>query len=212
MDHTENAMERRQPQYIECARALMRDHFDAMPDSFNVRMLANRMPEHKPAMITNALRHLEGNGICHAPGEKTYDGATGQRRVAVMVWRKGAATGPKVVARKGGDSHVPPSEALLRLNLRSPHDKAAEIQLCMANGIPLENIAGDDEQPVYYVPRAWLDERAPVVGPQPEPVGETVPTNEPLHDDVLRYLAAIDASLQRLVSLAERGRTGLLFS
>lgn len=211
-------MERRQPQYIECARALMRDHFDAMPDRFNVRQLATRMPEHKPAMITNALRHLEESGIVHAPGDKTCDGATGERRVAVMVWCKGAATGPRVVARKGGDSHVPPSIALKRLGLPSPHDKAAELQQCMANGIQLENIAGEDEQPVYYVPRAWLDERAPEVAEQPAippaetAVAETAPANVPLHVDVLRHLASIDAALQRLVSLAERGRTGLLFS
>ncbi|SOY56806.1 hypothetical protein CBM2592_A90101 [Cupriavidus taiwanensis] len=200
-------MERRQPQYIECARALMRDHFEAMPDSFNVRMLATRMPEHKPAMITNALRHLEGNGICHAPGEKTYDGAAGQRRVAVMVWRKGPATGPRVVARKGGDSHVPPSEALKRLGLPSPHDKAAELQQCMAAGVPLENIAEPAEQPVYYVPRAWLDERAPAVEEAQPPVA-----SEPEQPESLAALIAEGVALLRtLVTMAQRGQTRLPF-
>ncbi|MEN7526979.1 hypothetical protein [Cupriavidus sp. DL-D2] len=161
-------MERRTPEYIECARAIMLHHFEQLPQDFNVRALAHRMPEHKPAMITNALRHLETSGIVHAPGEKTYDGATGRRKVAVMVWRKGAATGPRAIARRGGESHVPPSEALTRLKLSSPHDKAKELQLCMANSIPLENIAGAGEQPVYYVPRAWLDERAPEVAAKPQ--------------------------------------------
>ncbi|NOV25927.1 hypothetical protein E5S69_20710 [Cupriavidus necator] len=201
-------MERRQPEYIECARALMLYHFEAMPDSFNVRMLANRMPEHKPAMITNALRHLEESGICHAPGEKTYDGATGQRRVAVMVWRKGPASGPRVVARKGGDSHVPPSEALRRLNLRSPHDKAAEIQLCMANGVPLENIAGDGEQPVYYVPRAWLDERAPAAAEQAQPIA-AAESEQP--ESLAALIAEGVALLRTLVSMAQRGQTRLPF-
>lgn len=206
-------MERRQPQYIECARTLMRDHFDAMPDRFNVRMLATRMPEHKPAMITNALRHLEESGIVHAPGEKTYDGATGIRKVAVMVWRKGTATGPKVVARKGGDSHVPPSIALKRLGLPSPHDKAAELQQCMANGIPLENIAGEDEQPVYYVPRAWLDERAPAVEEpaQTAQAAEPVPEIAAPADPLLARLAAIEVHLQTLVTLAQRGQMRIPF-
>lgn len=206
-------MERRQPQYIECARTLMRDHFDAMPDSFNVRMLANRMPEHKAAMITNALRHLEGNGICHAPGEKTYDGATGDRKVAVMVWRKGPATGPRVVARKGGDTHVPPSVALSRLGLPSPHDKAAELQQCMANGVPLENIAGPAERPVYYVPRAWLDERAPAVEyrVQALPSVEPGPQTDAPADPMLALLTEGVALLRTIVTMAQRGQTRLPF-
>lgn len=200
-------MERRTPQYIECARSLMRDHFDEIPEEFHVRMLATLMPEHKPAMITNALRHLETTGVVHAPGEKTYDGATGRRRVAVMVWRKGSGNGPRVIARRGGESHVPPSEALSRLNLRSPHDKAMEIQLCMAHDIPLENIAGSGEQPVYYVPRAWLDERAPeqsaltVAEPEPVIVAETAPA-----DPLLALLTEGVAHLRTLVSLAQRGQ------
>lgn len=206
-------MERRQPQYIECARALMRDHFDAMPDSFNVRMLANRMPEHKAAMITNALRHLEESGICHAPGEKTYDGATGARKVAVMVWRKGAAAGPKVVARKGGDSHVPPSVALKRLGLPSPHDKAAGLQQCMANGIPLENIAEPAEQPVYYVPRAWLDERAPAIEEPAHalPAVEPGPQTDAPADPMLALLTEGVALLRTIVTMAQRGQTRLPF-
>ncbi|SCU75572.1 hypothetical protein CNECB9_2370146 [Cupriavidus necator] len=217
MDHTQNTMERRQPQYIECARTLMRDHFDAMPESFSVRMLATRMPEHTPAMITNALRHLEETGIVHAPGDKTYDGATGQRRVAVLVWRKGAGTSPKVVARKGGDSHVPPSVALKRLGLPSPHDKAAELQQCMANGIPLENIADPSEQPVYYVPRAWLDEHAPELPPiqfgasaNPEPTASAEP-EAPQSDPLLSLLTEGVAHLRTLVTMLQRGQTKLPF-
>ncbi|WP_454751645.1 hypothetical protein [Cupriavidus necator] len=207
-------MERREPQYIECARALMRDHFDAMPESFSVRMLATRMPEHKPAMITNALRHLEASGICHAPGEKTYEGATGHRRVAVMVWHKGAGTGPKVVARKGGDCHVPPSVALKRLGLPSPHDKAAELQQCLANGVLLENIAEPAEQPVYYVPRAWLDEHAPELPPIqfgasiPDPMQAEEP--DPV-DPLLALLAEAVVHLRTLVTMAQRGQTKLPF-
>lgn len=204
-------MERRQPQYIECARTLMRDHFDAMPDSFNVRMLANRMPEHKAAMITNALRHLEETGICHAPGEKTYDGASGQRRVAVMVWRKGSATGPRVVARKGGESHVPPSEALKRLGFPSPHDKAAELQQCMANSIPLENIAEPAEQPVYYMPRAWLDERAPAVEEPAQALPAVEPQTNAPADPMLALLTEGVALLRTIVTMAQRGQTRLPF-
>jgi|GEM_PF-3027162 len=208
-------MERRTPQYIECARSLMRDHFDEIPEEFHVRMLATLMPEHRPAMITNALRHLETSGIVHAPGEKTYDGATGRRRVAVMVWRKGPSNGPRVIARRGGETHVPPSEALARLNLRSPHDKAMEIQLCMANDIPLENIAGSGEQPVYYVPRAWLDERAPVrvLAPTHEPISVSQPAieeePETLEGYIAARLAAIETHLQTLVMLAQRGQIKL---
>jgi hypothetical protein len=163
-------------------------------------------------MITNALRHLETSGIVHAPGEKTYDGATGRRRVAVMVWRKGPSNGPRVIARRGGETHVPPSEALARLNLRSPHDKAMEIQLCMAHDIPLENIAGSGEQPVYYVPRGWLDERAPeqsaqnVAEPEPVIVAETAPA-----DPLLALLTEGVAHLRTLVSLAQRGQITLKF-
>jgi hypothetical protein len=183
----------------------MRDHFDAIPGSFNVRILATRMPEHKPAMITNALRHLEESGICHAPGGKTYDGAEGIRKVAVMIWKKGPATGPRVVARKGGDSHVPPSEALRRLGLPAPHDKAAEIQHCMANSVPLENIAGPDEHPVFYVPRAWLDERVPAVA-------EPAPVTEPAQSESLAALIAEGVALLRtLVSMAQRGQARLPF-
>ena len=201
-------MERRTPQYIECARSLMRDHFDAIPEEFHVRMLATLMPEHKPAMITNALRHLEGSGIVHAPGDKTYDGATGRRRVAVMVWRKGPSSGPRVIARRGGETHVPPSEALARLNLRSPHDKAMEIQLCMANDIPLENIAGSGEQPVYYVPRGWLDERAPE---QVKPIansGDVVIEQSIVipPENVAALLKEAVGYLQTLVQLAQRGQ------
>ena len=204
-------MERRTPQYIECARSLMRDHFDAIPEEFHVRMLATLMPEHKPAMITNALRHLEESGIVHAPGEKTYDGATGRRRVAVMVWRKGSSNGPRVIARRGGESHVPPSEALARLNLRSPHDKAMEIQLCMANDVPLENIAGSGEQPVYYVPRAWLDERAPE---QAKPVGDSgaVVIEQSIvipPENVAALLAEAVGHLRTLVELSRRGQIRL---
>ncbi len=210
-------MERRQPQYIECARTLMRDHFDAMPDRFSVRMLAPRMPEHKPAMITNALRHLEESGIVHAPGDKTYDGATGERRVAVLVWCKGASTGPRVVARKGGDSHVPPSVALKRLGLPSPHDKAAELQQCMANGVPLENIAEPAERPVYYVPRAWLDEHAPEMAAEPTPAAgpepETVsPAGSPSREDeAMAVWRSIDARLATLITMLQRGQGRLPF-
>jgi len=184
----------------------MRDHFHAIPDSFNVRQLAALMPEHKPAMITNALRHLEETGIVHAPGGKTYDGATGDRKVAVMIWRKGPATGPRVVARKGGESHVPPSEALRRLGLPSPHDKAAEIQHCMANSVPLENIAGPDEQPVYYVPRAWLDERAPAAE---EPAPIAAESEQP--ESMAALIAEGVALLRTLVTMAQRGQTRLPF-
>lgn len=208
-------MERRTPEYIECARTLMRDHFAAIPEEFNVRMLATRMPEHKPAMITNALRHLETSGIVHAPGEKTYDGATGRRRVAVMVWRKGSSDGPRAIARRGGESHVPPSEALRRLSLRSPHEKAAEIQLCMAHSIPLENIASAGEQPVYYVPRAWLDARAPEPAEQPtEPVESQAKAAFPpeyFEDFWADKLTRIEAHLQTLVNLAQRGQITLKF-
>lgn len=205
-------MERRTPEYIECARNIMRDHFDAIPHEFNVRVLASRMKEHTPAMITNALRHLETSGIVHAPGGKTYDGATGRRKVAVMVWRKGAATGPKVVARKGGESHVPPSEALKRLGLPSPHDKAAEIQLCVVHKVPLENIAGSNEQPVLYVPRAWLDERAPETVPDPAATVEAEANVLPVEyfeDFWANKLTRIEAHLQTLVNLAQRGQIKL---
>jgi len=205
-------MERRQPQYIECARTLMRDHFDAMPDRFSVRMLAPRMPEHRPAMITNALRHLEESGIVHAPGEKTYDGATGERRVAVLVWCKGASTGPRVVARKGGESHVPPSVALKRLGLPSPHDKAAELQQCMSHAVPLENIASENEQPVYYVPRAWLDERAPAVEEsRPVPVVAAEPEAAPPADPLLALLSEAVVHLRTLVAMAQRGQMRIPF-
>jgi hypothetical protein len=207
-------MERRTPQYIECARSLMRDHFDEIPEEFHVRMLATLMPEHRPAMITNALRHLETSGIVHAPGEKTYDGATGRRRVAVMVWRKGPSNGPRVIARRGGETHVPPSEALARLNLRSPHDKAMEIQICMAHDIPLENIAGSGEQPVFYVPRAWLDERAPESPPAAEEVPAAVSIQQAIdvpQDNVSALLVEAVGHLRTLVQLAQRGQATLKF-
>ena len=200
-------MERSPSEYIECARKIMRDHFEAIPQEFNVRVLAQRMQEHKPAMITNALRHLETTGVVHATGEKTYDGATGRRRVAVMVWRKGKNPGQRVIARRGGDTHVPPSEALTRLNLRSPHNKAMEIQLCMANDILLENIAGNGEQPVFYVPRAWLDERAPEVAPEPTAPAVALDTTVTIPPDNVPALIAEGVALLRtLVSLTQRGQ------
>lgn len=204
-------MQRRTPEYIECARAIMRDHFDTLPPDFNVRQLAQRITEHTPAMITNALRHLETTGVVHAPGEKTYDGATGRRKVAVLLWRKGAATGPLAIARRGGEAHVPPSEALKRLGLQSPHDKAKELQLCMANEIPLENIAGAGEQPVYYVPRAWVDERAPepvANAPQPVVVSQPPVGDEPMTLDayIAAQLAEAVGHLRTLVQLAQRGQ------
>lgn len=204
-------MERRTPEYIECARNIMRDHFDALPHEFNVRVLASRMNEHKPAMITNALRHLETSGIVHAPGGKTYDGATGQRKVAVMIWRKGRGEGLRVVARKGGDNHVPPSEALARLDLPSPHDKAKELQLCMLHKIPLENVARDGEQPVYYVPRAWLDERAPMIAaPEPTAPAIVVDTTVTIPPENLPALIAEAVDhLRTLVELFRRGQIKL---
>lgn len=202
-------MQRRTPEYIECARTIMRDHFDALPSDFNVRQLAQRITEHTPAMITNALRHLETTGVVHAPGEKTYDGANGRRKVAVLLWRKGGNPGPRSIARRGGEDHVPPGEALGRLGLSSPHDKAKELQMCMAKDIPLENIARDGEQPVYYVPRAWLDERAPEVdsapvATEPTPGGEATAT-----DPLLALLTEGVAHLRTLVSMAQRGQIKL---
>jgi hypothetical protein len=210
-------MQRRTPEYIECARAIMRDHFDEIPPEFNVRVLAQRMPEHKPAMITNALRHLETERLVHAPGDKTYDGATGRRKVAVMVWRKGPSDGPRAIARRGGETHVPPSEALARLGLPSPHDKAKELQMCMAKTIPLENIAREGEQPVYYVPRAWLDERAPalVAAPSREPITASAPdpAQEPktLERHIATLLAEAVGHLRTLVQLSQPGQTTLKF-
>lgn len=194
----------------------MRDHFDAIPSEFNVRVLAQRMPEHKSAMITNALRHLETERLVHAPGDKTYDGATGARKVAVMVWRKGPSSGPRVIARRGGESHVPPSEALSRLKLQSPHDKAKELQLCMAHDIPLENVAGTGELPVYYVPRAWLDERAPAVtAPTREPIKvlQPDPAQEPetIECHIATLLAEAVGHLRTLVQLSRPGQTTLKF-
>lgn len=206
-------MQRRTPEYIECARSIMRDHFEALPPDFNVRALAERMPEFKPAMITNALRHLETTGVVHAPGEKTYDGATGRRKVGVMVWRKGPNNGPRVIARRGGESHVPPSEALSRLKLQSPHDKAKELQICMANNIQLENIAGPGELPVYYVPRAWLDERAPEPSPGVAEVEYSAELKNSAIDISPGHLAAllIEAvvHLRTLVDLSKRGQIKL---
>jgi hypothetical protein len=183
-----------------------------LPDTFSVRTLVPLMRGQKPAMITNALRYLERCGVIHAPGGKTHEGATGKRKVAVMVWKKGPATGPLVVARKGGDTHVPPSAALKRLGKPSPHDKAAEIQMCMAAGILLENIAGENEQPVFYVPRAWLDERAPAATEAPEQVQVETPSPAPATNDdkLLALFESMDERLRRIVALMER-RTGSLF-
>lgn len=187
----------------------MRDHFEALPSDFNVRQLAQRITEHTPAMITNALRHLETTGVVHAPGEKTYDGANGRRKVAVLLWRKGQNPGPRSIARRGGDAHVPPSEALARLGMPSPHDKAKELQMCLAKDIPLENIAREGEQPVYYVPRAWLDERAPQVDPAPS-VSEPTQVGEPAPvDPLLALLTEGVAHLRTLVSMAQRGQIKL---
>ncbi|MDT6962955.1 hypothetical protein QTN24_15765 [Cupriavidus sp. SZY C1] len=200
-------MQRRTPEYIECARSIMRDHFEDLPPDFNVRVLAQRMPEHKPSMITNALRHLETTGVVHAPGDKTYDGATGRRKVAVMVWRKGPNAGPRAIARRGGNTHVPPSEALARLGLPSPHDKAKELQLCMANEIPLENIAGAGEHPVYYVPRAWLDERAPAPADPDQSAEPNTTSSEGLPADPLfTLLYEVVTLLRTLVSRTGPGQ------
>ena len=205
-------MQRRTPEYIECARAIMLHHFEQLPQDFNVRALAQRMPEHKPAMITNALRHLETTGVVHAPGEKTYDGANGRRKVAVLLWRKGQNPGPRSIARRGGETHVPPSEALSRLGLPSPHDKAKELQLCLAKDIPLENIAGAGEQPVYYVPRAWLDERAPDTDTLPDEAPAPVTIEQSIEfmtDGVAALLVEAVGHLRTLVQLAQRGQIKL---
>jgi hypothetical protein len=206
-------MQRRTPEYIECARTIMRDHFDALPSDFNVRQLAQRITEHTPAMITNALRHLETTGVVHAPGEKTYDGANGRRKLAVLLWRKGGNPGPRSIARRGGEDHVPPSEALSRLGLPSPHDKAKELQMCMAKDIPLENIARDGEQPVYYVPRAWLDERAPASAPETEEAEYAASLKSSSVDISPEHLAALVVEavvhLRTLVQLSQRGQIKL---
>jgi hypothetical protein len=61
---------------------------------------------------------------------------------------------------------------------------------------------------VYYVPRAWLDERAPAVEEPSQPPVAAEP--EPV-DPVLARLAAIEAHLQALVTMAQRGQTRLPF-
>lgn len=201
------------PQYQACADALLAGPLADMPEEFNVRMLAERIKMYQPSMITSALRHLEERGIVHAPGTKTFHGAIGRRRVAVMVWRKGAGDGTRTIARRGGGTHVPPSVALKRMCLPSPHDKAGELQLCVVHGIPLENVADKGERPVLYVPRAWLDDRAPElpIDPPPPPAAAEAQNAAsepaaaaPVDQQVLFRLIAIEGYLARLVAIEER--------
>ena len=200
---------RRQPQYKIYADGIVRSLL-VLPESFTARTLVSFLQTTDTSMITNALRHLEEIGVVHATGEKTAEGATGRRKVPMMVWRKGLSSGPRVIARKGGNTHVPPSEALLRLGHPSPHNKGAEIQACMAAGIRMENIAGENEQPVYYVPRAWLDEHAPAIE---SPVEAEAREAQPMDASLAAEVRAISQKLDRLITLFERspGRTASLF-